>query len=182
MTVFAGDADAPRDDESASIWRRLGIPEERIFFLPKADNWWGPAGATGPCGPDSEIFFDTGRPDHPGCRPGCPCGKWFEIWNNVFMEYNKTADGQYLRLKQRNVDTGMGVERTVAVLNGYDDIFKIETIFPLVEAVEALSGKAIRREPGAVPGHRRSPARGDLCHRGWGASHPTWRRATWCGA
>ena len=112
VTVFAGDADAPRDEESADIWRRLGIPEERIFFLPKADNWWGPAGATGPCGPDSEIFFDTGLPDHPGCGPGCHCGKWLEIWNNVFMEYNKTEDGKYLRLKQRNVDTGMGVERT----------------------------------------------------------------------
>jgi alanyl-tRNA synthetase len=128
VTVFAGDDDAPSDEESASIWRSLGIPAERIFYLPKSDNWWGPAGATGPCGPDSEIFFDTGLPDHPGCKPGCPCGKWLEIWNNVFMEYNQTADGKYLRLKQRNVDTGMGVERTVAVLNGLSDIFKVETM------------------------------------------------------
>jgi alanyl-tRNA synthetase len=141
VTVFNGDEDAPRDETSASIWRRLGLPSGRIFYLPKEDNWWGPAGATGPCGPDSEIFFDTGRPDHPGCRPGCPCGKWFEIWNNVFMEYEKTADGRYLLLQQRNVDTGMGVERTVAVLNGYDDIFNVETIQPLVTALESLSGK-----------------------------------------
>ena len=84
VTVFAGDADAPRDDESAGIWRGLGIPDVRIYFLPKQDNWWGPAGAAGPCGPDSEIFYDTGKPDHAGCAPGCPCGKWFEIWNNVF--------------------------------------------------------------------------------------------------
>jgi alanyl-tRNA synthetase len=140
VTVFAGDADAPRDDASAEIWRRLGIPTERIFYLPKADNWWGPAGVTGPCGPDSEIFFDTGRPDHPGCQPGCACGKWFEIWNNVFMEYEKHADGSYTCLKQRNVDTGMGVERTVVVMQGYADIFRIETIYPLVEAVERLSG------------------------------------------
>jgi len=147
VTVFAGDEDAPRDEESAVIWRGLGIPIERIFFLPKADNWWGPAGATGPCGPDSEIFFDTGRPGHPGCQPGCPCGKWLEIWNNVFMEYNKTADGKYLRLEQRNVDTGMGVERTVAVLNQYDDIFKIETMTPLVEAIEALSGQRYTQNP-----------------------------------
>ena len=147
VTVFGGDADAPRDEESALLWRGLGIPEERIFYLPKADNWWGPAGATGPCGPDSEIFFDTGLPDHPGCGPGCHCGKWLEIWNNVFMEYNKTADGKYLRLKQRNVDTGMGVERTVAVLNGLSDIFKVETIAPLVEAVEALSGKHYEDNP-----------------------------------
>ena len=141
VTVFAGDHDAPRDEESASIWRGLGIPAERIYYMPKSDNWWGPAGATGPCGPDSEIFFDTGLPDHPGCGPGCQCGKWLEIWNNVFMEYNKTADGSYERLKQRNVDTGMGVERTVAALNGLSDIFEVETISPLVQAVEALSGK-----------------------------------------
>lgn len=141
VTIFAGDADAPRDNESAEIWRRLGVPAERIFFLPKKDNWWGPAGATGPCGPDSEIFYDTGLPDHPGCGPGCPCGKWFEIWNNVFMEYIKTAAGSYERLSQRNVDTGMGVDRTVAVLQGYDDVFKIETLRPLVERVETLSGR-----------------------------------------
>lgn len=147
VTVFSGDADAPRDEISASIWRRLGIPAGRIFYLPKEDNWWGPAGATGPCGPDSEIFYDTGRPQHPGCRPGCPCGKWFEIWNNVFMEYEKTADGRYARLRQRNVDTGMGVERTVAVLNGYDDIFKVETLYPMVTSLEALSGREYTQNP-----------------------------------
>ncbi|MBI4789762.1 MAG: alanine--tRNA ligase [Chloroflexi bacterium] len=141
VTVFAGDADAPRDDESAGIWRALGIPEPRIHFLPKRDNWWGPAGATGPCRPDSEIFFDTGRPDHPGCAPGCGCGKWFEIRNHVFMEYDKTAEGRYRKLKQRNVDTGMGVDRTVAVLNGYDDVFHVETLAPLIARVEALSGR-----------------------------------------
>src|SRR5688572_188554 len=88
VTVFAGDENAPRDDESADIWQELGIPPERIHFLPKRDNWWGPVGSAGPCGPDSEIFYDTGEGagarDHPGCRPGCPCGKWLEIWNNVF--------------------------------------------------------------------------------------------------
>ena len=147
VTVFAGDADAPRDDESAAIWRSLGLPEARIHFLPKADNWWGPAGHTGPCGPDSEMFYDTGRPDHPGCRPGCGCGKWLEIWNNVFMEYNKTADGRYERLRQRNVDTGMGVERTLAVLHGLDDIFRIETIAPLVAYLERLSGRRYADNP-----------------------------------
>ena len=98
VTVFAGDQDAERDEQSAAIWRRLGIPAGRIFYLPKADNWWGPAGATGPCGHDSEIFYDTGRPDHQGCGPGCSCGKWLEIWNNVFLEYEKTAGGSYVRL------------------------------------------------------------------------------------
>ncbi len=147
VTVFAGDEDAPRDDQSASVWRSLGIPPERIFFLPKQDNWWGPAGATGPCGPDSEMFYDTGRPDHPGCRPGCKCGKWLEIWNNVFMEYEKTVEGRYVRLKQRNVDTGMGLDRTLAVLQGVDDIFLIETLYPLVQQVERLSGKLYAENP-----------------------------------
>ncbi len=141
VTVFAGDQDAPRDDESAGVWRQLGIPDERIHFLPKKDNWWGPAGATGPCGPDSEIFNDTGKPGHAGCFPGCGCGKWFEIWNNVFMEYNKTADGSCEKLRQRNVDTGMGVERTVAVLRGFDDVFRVETLAPLVQRLEHLSGR-----------------------------------------
>ena len=148
VTVFAGDADAPRDDESAAVWRSLGLPPERIFFLPKEDNWWGPAGASGPCGPDSEMFFDTGRPDHPGCRPGCHCGKWLEIWNNVFMEYEKTTGGRYVRLKQRNVDTGMGLDRTLAVLQGMDDIFLIETLYPLVQQVERLSGQSYADNPG----------------------------------
>ncbi len=151
VTVFAGDADAPRDDTSAGIWRALGLPPERIFFLPKADNWWGPVGNAGPCGPDSEIFFDTGRPDHPGCRPGCACGKWFEIWNNVFMEYNKLdgrqAEKRYEKLSRPNVDTGMGVERTVAVLNGYDDIFYVDTLFPLVQRLEALTGRGYVENP-----------------------------------
>jgi alanyl-tRNA synthetase len=147
VTVFAGDEKAPRDHESAVIWKRLGIPVEKIFFLPLSDNWWGPAGATGPCGPDSEIFYDTGRPDHPGCKPGCSCGKWLEIWNNVFMEYEKTANGQYIRLKQRNVDTGMGVERTVVALQGKDDIFQIETIWPLIEEIERLSGMEYNDRP-----------------------------------
>lgn len=147
VTVFAGDNDAPRDELAAGIWRKLGIPAERIFFLPKADNWWGPAGVTGPCGPDSEIFFDTGKPDHAGCRPGCSCGKWFEIWNNVFLEYEKTSAGTFRRLPRHNVDTGLGVERTLAVLQGLDDIFHIETLRPLVQSVENLSGRSYLVQP-----------------------------------
>jgi alanyl-tRNA synthetase len=147
VTVFAGDSDAPQDDESAGIWRSLGLPDGRIYFLPKQDNWWGPAGATGPCGPDSEVFYDTGKPDHTGCAPGCSCGKWFEIWNNVFMEYNKTLDGHYVKLSQRNVDTGMGVDRTVAVLQGHDDVFMVETLHPLIERIEQLSGRRYADTP-----------------------------------
>ncbi len=147
VTVFAGDSDAPRDEESASIWRSLGLPPKRIFFLPKSDNWWGPVGQTGPCGPDSEMFLDTGRPDHPGCNPSCTCGKWFELWNNVFMEYFKNADGTYTRLKQRNVDTGMGLERTLVMLNKLDDIFYVDTLFPLIQQIEQLSGKRYQDQP-----------------------------------
>ena len=84
----------PDDDEAVQIWLELGIPQERIYYLPKKDNWWPPVGKTGPCGPDSELFYDTGRPKHgPDCQPGCACGKYIEIGNNVFMQYNKTEEG-----------------------------------------------------------------------------------------
>jgi alanyl-tRNA synthetase len=122
VTVFAGDDDAPRDEEAILVWRSLGIPDERIFPLGKEDNWWGPIAATGPCGPDSELFYDTGLPHTlefgDTCHPGCGCGRWVEIGNNVFMEYRKDADGSYSRLAQRNVDVGLGLERLLAMLNG----------------------------------------------------------------
>ncbi len=142
VTVFAGDSSAPRDTESADLWLKLGMPAERIVFLPKDDNWWGPVGQAGPCGPDSEIFFDTGRPDHAGCRPGCGCGRWFEIWNNVFMAYNQRPDGRLVRLARPNVDTGMGVERTVAALQGLDDVYRIDSLWPLIQVLESRSGRA----------------------------------------
>ncbi len=130
VTCFAGDRDAPKDNESADIWKDLGIPDEKIFFLGKEDNWWGPAGQTGPCGPDTEIFFDTsGKACGDSCRPGCNCGRFFEIWNNVFMQYNKISDGKYEPLKQKNVDTGMGVERTAAVLSGLDDNYQVSDLW-----------------------------------------------------
>jgi len=142
VTVFAGDEDAPRDDVSARIWESLGIPKERIFYLPKKDNWWGLASGTGPCGPDTEIFFDTGKePCGKDCKPGCSCGKYFEIWNNVFMEYKRTSDGKYELLSQKNVDTGMGVERTVAVLRGMDSVYDIEVFKPIVDKIRELAKK-----------------------------------------
>lgn len=141
VTVFAGDENAAKDEESAKIWRSLGIPEERIFYLPKKDNWWGPAGETGPCGPDTEMFYDTGKePCGKDCKPGCSCGKYFEIWNDVFMEYNKTAEGKYELLEQKNVDTGMGVERTVAVLQGKKDVYEIKGIKPIFEKIKEIAG------------------------------------------
>jgi len=141
VSCFAGDNDAPRDDESASIWESLGIPKERIYFFPKKDNWWGPAGATGPCGPDTEMFYDTGKEEcGKNCKPGCSCGKYFEIWNDVFMQYNKDSCGKYELLKQKNVDTGMGLERTAAVLEGKKTVYDIEIFIPIIEKIKQLAG------------------------------------------
>ncbi|MHC6202881.1 alanine--tRNA ligase [Breznakiellaceae bacterium SP9] len=140
VTVFEGEQDIPRDEESAAVWKRLGIPVERISYLPRADNWWGPAGTTGPCGPDSEMFYDTGRPSCGSkCGPGCSCGKWLEIWNDVFMQYNKTAEGLYEPLARCCVDTGMGIERTVCILNGKKSVYDTEIFQPIIAAVEAVS-------------------------------------------
>ena len=140
VTVFQGEGDIPRDDESVAIWKSLGIPEERIYALPKEDNWWGPAGTTGPCGPDTEMFIDTGKPACCAeCRPGCRCGKYVEIWNDVFMQYNKNADGIYEPLKQHNVDTGMGVERTICMMNACPTVYETELFAPLMEKIRALS-------------------------------------------
>ncbi|HPS43506.1 MAG TPA: alanine--tRNA ligase [Treponemataceae bacterium] len=142
VTVFAGDETVPRDDESASIRNGLGIPKERIHFLPREDNWWGPAGETGPCGPDTEMFIDTGKAAcGPECRPGCHCGKYIEIWNDVFMQYNKQKDGSYLKLDRKCVDTGMGIERTVAMLSGKKSVYETEIFIPFIQAVEKVSGK-----------------------------------------
>jgi alanyl-tRNA synthetase len=142
VTVFEGNESAPRDDQAAAIWRKRGIPESRIFALPMKDNWWGPAGQTGPCGPDTEMFIDTGRPAcGPACRPGCSCGKYFEIWNDVFMQYEKTKDGTYVPLKQHNVDTGMGVERTIAMLQGRKTVYETELFAPLIDAITEGSGR-----------------------------------------
>ena len=154
VTVFAGDppslklrgASAPFDREAFNIWQGLGIPEARIFKYGKKENWWGPAGAAGPCGPDSEMFYVTAKPAcGPDCQPACSCGKYVEIWNDVFMEYNKTASGKFEPLAQKNVDTGMGVERTVSVLNGYQDNYQ-ELIKPLVDKIEELAGKKYEGE------------------------------------
>jgi len=140
VTVFAGDKDAPRDEESAKIWLNLGIPKERIFYLGKEENWWGPAGKTGPCGPCTEMFIDTGKEKCSiSCRPGCACGKYFEIWNDVFMEYNKVGEGKYEKLKQKNVDTGMGVERTAAVLQGKKTVYDTEVFMPIIEEIKKHS-------------------------------------------
>ncbi len=140
ISVFAGDKDSPRDEESARIWMSVGVPKDRIFYLPKKDNWWGPAGTTGPCGPDTEMFYDSGKgPCSKDCKPGCSCGKYFEIWNDVFMQYDKTVEGKYELLAQKNVDTGMGLERTIAALNGKKSVYEIETFEPVVKKIKEIS-------------------------------------------
>ncbi|MDD2232941.1 MAG: alanine--tRNA ligase [Sphaerochaetaceae bacterium] len=148
VTVFAGDSEVPCDEESAKVWESLGIPRERIFFLPREDNWWGPAGETGPCGPDTEMFIDTGRPKcGPDCKPGCHCGKYLEIWNDVLMQYQKNKDGSFSEMKRKCIDTGMGLERTTAILEGKDTVYDTELFTPIIEAIENLSGYKYRTDP-----------------------------------
>ena len=142
VTVFEGDNEVPRDTVAAAKWESLGIPKERIYFMPREDNWWGPAGETGPCGPDSEMFIDTGREAcGPDCKPGCHCGKYFEIWNDVFMGYRKEADGTYHEMERKCIDTGMGIERTIAILQGKKSVYDTEVFQPIIKAIEGLSGK-----------------------------------------
>ena len=147
VTVFAGEGKEgeegyiPADEEAAAIWRSLGIPDERIYRLPREDNWWGPAGTTGPCGPDTEMFIDTGKEKcSSGCRPGCHCGTYVEIWNDVFMQYNKNAEGKYEPLGRHNVDTGMGVERTVCMMTGARTVYDTEIFAPIMAKIEELRG------------------------------------------
>jgi alanyl-tRNA synthetase len=149
VTVFAGNATAPRDEVSIAIWKKLGIPESRIFPLPETDNWWGIPGGSGPCGPDTEMFIDTGKAAcGAACRPGCSCGKFFEIWNDVFMQYRGVpGGGECVPLGRHNVDTGMGVERTVAMLQKKANVFETELFTPLVAVLQDRSGKRMDASP-----------------------------------
>jgi alanyl-tRNA synthetase len=141
VSVFIGDNNAPFDNVAYETWKSLGIDEKRIAKLPKKNNWWGPAGESGPCGPDSEMFYWVGdmkdipesfNDDHPF---------WLEIWNDVFMEYNKTKDGKFETLTQKNIDTGMGLERVLAVMNGFDDNYRTELFWPIIREIENISDK-----------------------------------------
>ena len=140
FTCFAGDLDAEKDQEAARIWQSHGVSPEKIFFFSKRHNWWGPAGKTGPCGPDTEMFFDIGTEAcSKECNPSCSCGKYLEIWNDVFMQYNKTEDGTYLPLEQKNVDTGMGLDRVVTVLQGKDSVFETDIFIDAVKTLKELA-------------------------------------------
>jgi len=141
FSVFAGDSDAPFDSEAFETWKNLGVSENRIAKLPKKNNWWGPAGETGPCGPDTEMFYWVGDADKVPESFNDDNPLWMEIWNDVFMQYNKIIDGKFEPLSQKNVDTGMGLERTLAVVNGLDDNYKTDLFWPIIEKIENLSGK-----------------------------------------
>ncbi len=138
VTVFAGDDDCPRDEVAAECWKKAGILDGHIYYYGKDDNWWI-AGEEGPCGPDTEMFYDTGKPAcGPDCQPSCDCGKYVEIWNNVFMEYFKSKDGKYSKLAQRNVDTGLGLERMTMLLQGKETPFDTELFKPVMDKLSEL--------------------------------------------
>ena len=141
VTCFAGDDDCQRDEVTASCWKKAGIPEDRIYYFGKDDNWWI-AGEEGPCGPDTEMFYDTGKPKcSENCNPSCGCGKYVEIWNNVFMEFFKTKDGKYTKLKRHNVDTGLGLERMAMLLQGKETPFDTELFKPVMDKLQELAGE-----------------------------------------
>lgn len=141
FTVFEGDENAPRDDKAIECWLSHGIKRDQIFTLPKKNNWWGPAGLTGPCGTDTEMFIVSDAPKcSENCDPSCDCGKYLEIWNEVFMEYDKQQDGTFKPLKQKNVDGGMGFERTLAILNGFDSVYDTDLFRPAILWIEGVSG------------------------------------------
>lgn len=139
VTVFEGDVLVSADIEAEQIWKSLGLKDEQIYRCGREDNWWGPAGQTGPCGPDTEIFYDMGKPKcGPDCGPSCTCGKYVEIWNNVFMQFNKKADGSFLELTQKNIDTGMGLERVLTIFNGKTSVYDTELFVPLMTKLEEV--------------------------------------------
>ncbi len=145
VTCFAGDKDCPKDEESAKLWKKCGILPENIYFLPKSGNWWGPAGTTGPCGPDTEMHIIRNHAE--AAKLGAydfdnaPKGTFLEVWNDVFMQYNKNAEGKYEPLKQRNVDTGMGLERTLCILNGKNSVYETDIFEAAIAEIEKLTGR-----------------------------------------
>ena len=156
VTVFAGDEDCPRDEVAANCWKKAGILDGHIYYFGKNDNWWI-AGEEGPCGPDTEMFYDTGKPKcSPDCNPSCDCGKYVEIWNNVFMEYFKDKDGKLSKLAQRNVDTGLGLERMTMLLQGKETPFDTEIFKPIMDKLVEIEKVDIIESRRIVAEHLRS--------------------------
>ena len=161
VTVFEGDELVPADEEAVELWKSHGLKDEQIYRYGREDNWWGPAGQTGPCGPDTEIFYDMGKPKcGPNCGPSCHCGKYVEIWNNVFMQFNKEADGSFTELAQKNVDTGMGLERVLTIFNGKTNVYDTELFQPVMRKLEEVlvrEGKELlEREKRIICEHMRT--------------------------
>src|SRR3989344_1883901 len=157
ISCFKGDKDAPKDTESEKAWLKIGIPKERIYFFGKDKNWWGPAGQTGPCGPDTEMYYDTLKKKcSQDCMPGCSCGKYVEIWNDVFMQYNKTKDNKFIELKQKNVDTGMGLERTSMILQNKSSVFDTDLFQDIINKINSLSNKDDIRAKRIIADHLRA--------------------------
>ncbi len=141
VTVFGGDETIERDDEAAQLWEQAGIKKENIYYMPRENNWWGPAGLTGPCGTDTEMFVIRKPKCSPNCNPDCNCGAFLEIWNDVFMRFNKQADGSFVELSQKNVDTGMGLERALCVLNGKSSVYETDIFEGAIAKIAELTGK-----------------------------------------
>ena len=140
VTVFKGDDNAPRDEEAAEVWKSVGMPEDKIAYLPASDNWWA-AGPTGPCGPDTEIFYWVGEGLPPaGSNKGTDPENWMEIWNNVFMQFNRVDEKTLVPLPKKNVDTGMGLERTNCILQGKTSVYLTEVFQPIIQKIGELAG------------------------------------------
>ena len=142
VSVFEGDDAVPRDEEAAQLWVKCGVKPENIYYLPRSANWWGPAGLTGPCGPDTEMHIIRKPKCSPECNPSCDCGAFMEIWNDVFMQYNKTESGEYEPLKQKNVDTGMGLERTLCIMTGAKTVYDTDLFASAIEELNNLTGRS----------------------------------------
>ena len=156
VTVFAGDEDCSKDEVAAECWKKAGILDGHIYYYGKDDNWWI-AGEEGPCGPDTEMFYDTGKPAcGPDCQPSCDCGKYVEIWNNVFMEYFKDKEGKYTKLSQKNVDTGLGLERMTMLLQGKETPFDTELFKPVIDKLVELQKVDIIESRRIIAEHLRS--------------------------
>ncbi|MBR2968632.1 MAG: alanine--tRNA ligase [Clostridia bacterium] len=141
VSVFEGEGAIPRDEEAAELWKKCGVKPENIYYLPRSANWWGPAGLTGPCGPDTEMHIIRKPKCSPECNPSCDCGAFMEVWNDVFMQYNKTENGDYEPLSQKNVDTGMGLERTLCIMTGAKTVYDTDLFETAIKELEALTGK-----------------------------------------
>ncbi len=148
FTCFAGNEEFPKDEESFNAWKKQGVAEDHIFFLPKENNFWILGSGIGPCGPDTEMFYDTGKEKcSPECNPSCDCGKYLEIWNDVFMEYHRDENGKITKLANHNVDTGMGLERVCCVLNGEESVYDIDLFAPALNRLKELSDVSYEENP-----------------------------------